>query len=64
MRVSGKFWKVCDTMEIRSMAPLSASRYVNGIASRVGDRQLFSMTPGMGPLTGRAGDTAFAREGK
>jgi hypothetical protein len=46
------------------MAPFSASRYVNGIASRVGDRQLFSMTPGMGPLTGRAGDTAFAREGK
>jgi hypothetical protein len=46
------------------MAPFSTSHYVNGIASREGDRQLFSMTLGIGRLTGRAGDTAFAREGK
>jgi hypothetical protein len=46
------------------MAPFSASRYVNGIANREGDRRLFSMTLGIGPLTGRAGDAAFAREGK
>jgi hypothetical protein len=46
------------------MAPLSTSRYVNGIANREGDRRSFSMTLGIGPLTGRAGDAAFAREGK
>ncbi len=45
------------------MAPFSTSRYVNEIARREGD-QLVSMTLGIGPLTGRAGDTAFAREGK
>ena len=46
------------------MAPFSTSHYVIGIASREGDRQLFLMTLGIGPLTGRAGDAAFAREGK
>ncbi|MDQ6701929.1 MAG: S4 domain-containing protein [Pseudomonadota bacterium] len=61
---SGKFWKDCDIMEFRSMVPFSTLRFVNGIASREGNRQLFSMILGIGPLTGRAGDVAFAREGK
>ncbi len=46
------------------MAPFLTSHYVNGIARREGDRRLFSMTLGIDPLTGRAGDAAFAREGK
>ncbi len=45
------------------MALFSASRYVNGITSRERDRQLFSLPFGIGPLTDRAGDAAFAREG-
>ncbi len=55
------------------MAPFSASRYVKAIASRKVDRQLFSLplAPcppcplplGLGPLIGRAGDAAVAREG-
>jgi hypothetical protein len=63
-RVSGKFWKNCDSMESRSMAAFPASRYVNWIASREGNRQLFAMNLDIGPLTGRTGDAAVAREGK
>jgi hypothetical protein len=51
-------------MKFRSMAPFSSSRYVNGMASRDGNPRLFSITLGIGPLTGRAGHAAFAREGK
>jgi hypothetical protein len=58
------FGKIVIPMEFRSMAPFSTSHYVNRIASREGNRQLVSVTLGIGPLTGRAGDAAFAREGK
>jgi hypothetical protein len=43
------------------MAPFATSRRVDGRAREV-DRRLFSMTLGIGPLTGR-GDAACAREG-
>jgi hypothetical protein len=45
------------------MAPFSTSRYSMDSISREGDRQLFSMTLGIAPLSGRAADAAFAREG-
>jgi hypothetical protein len=59
-----EFSKDCDTVEFRSMAPFSTSRYSMDSISREGDRQLFSMTLGIAPLSGRAADAAFAREGK
>ncbi len=72
-RAKARLWKVLVKvvfpLEFRSMAPFSTSRYVNGIARRQGNRQLFSLTLGIltlgiGPLTARADDAAFAREGK
>ncbi len=60
-RACGMFWKDCDTLEFRSMAPFATSRRVDGRARAV-DRRLFSMTPRIGPLTGRD-DAARSREG-
>jgi hypothetical protein len=50
-------WKVLERLSrFRAMSM--------GYQVEKGNPQLFSMTLGVGPLSGRAGNAAFAREGK